>query len=87
MCRAGVVDKHVQPPEGRDGLFDGGDDGVRIGGVGLNGDRLAAVPSMPLTTDCAWLPPCGVVDRNNRPVGCRSRLAIAGTDAARANRR
>ena len=41
--RAGVVYEDVKFAEGRNGLFDGGLDGLGIGGVGLNRDRLSAV--------------------------------------------
>ena len=39
--RAGVVDQDVETAESRDRFFDGGFDGVGIGGVRLDGDGLA----------------------------------------------
>ena len=41
--RAGVVHQHIESAEGRDGLFDRGLDGLGIGGVRLDRDRLSAV--------------------------------------------
>jgi hypothetical protein len=40
--RAGIVHKHIEPAERRDGLFDSGFDGGGIGGVRLNCDRLSS---------------------------------------------
>ena len=48
--RAGVVHQHVEPPEGRDRLFDGVPDCIRVGGVRLDRDRLPA-PAFDLFDD------------------------------------
>ena len=51
--RAGIVHQHIQSAEGRDGLFDRGFNGVGIGGVRLNRDRLSAGAFNRFTTDAA----------------------------------
>ena len=40
--RVGIVHQHIQSPESRDGVFDRGLDGVGVGGIRLNCDRLSA---------------------------------------------
>jgi hypothetical protein len=40
--RAGIVHQHIQPAEGRDGLFDRTLDGFGVGSVGLDRNSLSA---------------------------------------------
>ena len=46
--RAGIVHQYIQRAEGRDGLFDCGLDGIRVGGIRLNRDQPPAARFDPL---------------------------------------
>ena len=83
--RAGIVHKHIEPAEGRDGLFDRGFDGVGISGVRLNRDRLSASAFNLLDDRRGRVGTFRVCDGHVRSVRGQT-LSDCGTNAARAAR-
>src|SRR5438034_2736971 len=69
--RAGTVHQNIQLAEGRDGLFDRGLDGVRIGGICLNRNRLSAAAFNLLHDRGGRISALGVSERHACPVGCQ----------------
>jgi hypothetical protein len=83
--RAGIVHQNIQLAEGGDDLFDRGLDGVRIGGIRLDCDRLSALAFNLLNHRRGCIGSFRVGDGYIRPVRGQA-FGDGGTNAAGAAR-